>query len=523
MGIEKRERWVGVGGKREGTAHGHAFDAVIAGAAAVVVERRIRGERVLTTSKAWHPASPMVSRCASEVEPLQGSHYARAMTPGAALARPCGPCIALPPATDVSGLRPGVGYLSGVGNLFGMGNLSGVGNLLRYGSVVVMAICATTMPTLGQRPPVRGAADAMTVVPSTTPGGGARTADEGVGTTGGGGSLPAGHPAMPGGMPPASGGAMDAMHGAMGGGMGGAASGAIRVNFSQGTKLGPVLGKDAVKVQLFAKGVSLKTYETAMDDKGVLELHDLPLDVAFQPIITVLHEGAEEQYVGPPVNKMQPMVEMDMKVYETTAEKPAWTIGLRDIDVVAVDLGAQGAGLQFTELLGGFNPSDRAWTGEAVGGTKRTMTMPLAAEATDVQLGPGFAEAGATVVEGAIVRGKTMLPGAAQYVFGYTIPPRGGKVTATFTAPADTTLFAMYFPAGVKVESISGLELATPGGTNAAQNRQLLKARAIKAGETVSVVFSGIKAPVAATKAATLPQTSDLHLPVPSTKPGSNP
>jgi hypothetical protein len=151
------------------------------------------------------------------------------------------------------------------------------------------------------------------------------------------------------------------------------------------------------------------------------------------------------------------------------------------------------------------------------------MTVPLAAEATDVQMGPGMAEAGATVVQGAIVRGKTMLPGSSQYVFGYTIPPHGGKVTATFTAPADTTLFAIYFPAGIKVESLSGLELAAAGGTNASQNRQLLKAKAIKAGERVSVVFSGIKAPVAATKAATLPQTSDLHLPVPATKAGSKP
>jgi hypothetical protein len=321
-------------------------------------------------------------------------------------------------------------------------------------------------------------------------------------------ALPAGHPAV-------GAGTMDpAMAGRMGM-MGGASAGAIRVNISQGTKGGPALGKEPVTVMLFVRGVAVKTYKTAIDSKGVVELHDLPLDMAFQPIITVDYKGSEQQLVGPPVTKMQPMVEMDMPVYEVTGDKPEWTIGLCDIEAEAVKTADGSPGLFFTEVVGAYNPSDRAWMGAVVGGQRRTMVLPLPEGATDVQVGPGFAEAGAMVLDGALVRGKTLLPGTTQFVFGYTQAGRDGKVTASYTAPADTTLFALYLPADVKVEKLTGLEVGTAGGTSGAAKRQLLKAKGMKAGETVSAVISEIKLPVVATKPEKLPATSDLHLPEP--------
>jgi hypothetical protein len=350
------------------------------------------------------------------------------------------------------------------------------------------------------RPAVRGSLDAMTVVPAT----GAASQP----------ALPAGHPAMPGMGGGGAGGMDPAMAGHMGA-MGGATVGAIRVNIKQATPGGPELGKEPVTVMLFVKGVAIKTYKTALDEKGVVELHDLPVDVAFQPIITVEHQGFEQQFVGPPVNRMQPMVEMDMPVYEVTGEKPAWTIGLCDVEAEVVKAADGVPGLFFTELLGVFNPGDRAWTGAAVGGQRRTMTVLLPEGAMNVQMGPGFAEAGATVLSGSLVRGKTLLPGSSQFVFGYTLAARDGKVTASYTAPADTTLFALYLPQDVKVEKLTGLEVGTAGGTSGAAKRQLLKAKGVKAGETVSAELSGIKLPVVATQPEALPQTTDLHLPGP--------
>ena len=379
-----------------------------------------------------------------------------------------------------------------------------------YTGALSLALIASV--TLAQRPPVRGGQGAITPTPGTS-----STNQPG---------LPAGHPAMPtdgalpSGHPAVSGGAPAAGMAGHSSEMTGAKSGAIKVNVTQGTPDGGKLGLDPVTVQLFAKGVSIKTFKSALDENGVIELHDLPLDVPFQPIITVTHNGADEQYVGPPMHKLQPMVEMDMRVYDTTGVKPAWSIGLRDVDVDVVDAGGT-PGLHFTELLGGSCPGDRAWTGEVVGGQLRTMTLRLPEEAMQVELGPGFAEAGAQAVDHTIIRGKTMLPGTTQYVFGYTIVAKDGKVTASFTAPTDITLFALYLPKDIKVETLTGLELAQASGTNATQNRQLLKAKSVKAGQTLSAVLTGIKMPVAATKPEVLPQTSDLHLPVSATKPGN--
>lgn len=336
-------------------------------------------------------------------------------------------------------------------------------------------------------------------------------------------AMPSGHPVLPAQGPAAPGETPGPGHT---GGMVAAKTGALRVNFAQGTKDGPPLGKDPVTVQLLAKGKVLKSYKTAVNDNGgggQIEIHELPLDEPFQPVITVEHGGAQQQLVGPAMHKFQPMIELDMKVYEVTTEKPAWTIGIRSISTEVVDLGVLGLGLQFVDTLGCNNPADRAWVGEpanAAHSDSRIFAIPLPAEARDVQFGPGMAEAGAKVVGHDAVRGKTMLPGMAQYVLGYTVAPKsGGKVTVTFAAPADTGLFALYLPGDVKIESSDGLETSKASGTNGQQNRQLLVARSVTADKTLTVTISGLKL---VPKAELVPQTTDLNLPRP-TQPESKP
>jgi hypothetical protein len=327
-------------------------------------------------------------------------------------------------------------------------------------------------------------------------------------------TMPAGHPAL-GGASPMRG---DAARPAHVGGMASATVGALRVNFSQGTKDGPAIGRDPVTVQLLSKGKVIKSYKTAVNEKGQIEIRDIPLDVAFQPVITIEHAGAQQQRVGPAMHKFQPMVELDMTVYENTAEKPDWLIGIRSVSAEIVDLGAIGLGMQFVDTLECINPADRAWTGEIAAsstpGESRIMTIPLPANARDVQFGPGMAEAGAKVVNNAAVRGKSMLPGPARYVLGYTVASQsGGKLTVTFTAPADNGLFALYVPGDVNIDSAEGLDIGLAGGTNGQQNRRLLKARSVKAGQTLTVTLSNLKL---VPKEEPLPQTTDLNLPRPA-------
>jgi hypothetical protein len=357
---------------------------------------------------------------------------------------------------------------------------------------------------------VRGSLDAVTVVPSTQP---APTSPSG---------MPAGHPqtaAMP---PPASPSAIPGHPGKTQG----TGTGALRVIFKNGTPDVATLAKDPVRIELFAKGEIVKTYHSTVPQNGTLELEKLPLDPPFQAVVTVTHGGVEQQLVGPPQHRYQPAIELEMPVFEATAEKPAWTVGLRHIQVESIKVEKPGQptglALQVTEMIGVFNPSDRAWTGDVVDGGSRTLALPLAANATNVQFGPGLAEARAKVVNGTLIRPKAMLPGSAQYVFGYTVPVIDGKATLAFAAPADTTLFALYVPGEVKVEAAAGLETGTAGGSHADEKRQLLKARVVKAGQVLTVSLSNIQPPKPPATVTTPPeltnQTTDLNLPQPAPK-----
>jgi len=375
-------------------------------------------------------------------------------------------------------------------------------------AVAACAAAATfsAMPVIAQHVPgVKGSLDAVTVLPTGPAASSAAATQPTV--------IPAGHPQiMKDATPPTA-----ALHGDMGA----AKTGALRVVVSQGTKLGPPIGKDSARVELLSQGVAIKTYLTQVDDKGIIELHDLPLDVPFQPVITIVHDGAEQQRVGAVMHKYQPAIEFDMPVYEITTQKPAWTIGLRDIETQVVT--AQGGGtdlyVRFTDMIGGFNPEGRAWTGESVGGVRQTLAIALPAEAVNVQFGPGMAEAGPKVVNHTVIRGKTMLPGSTEYMIAYDVPVKAGRARVTFTAPADTSLFALYVPGEWTVEKTEGLEGASAGGTHATGKSQLLKAKVVKAGELLSVEFSGIKPPPPpATKPAEADHTTDLHLPIPSGK-----
>ena len=304
----------------------------------------------------------------------------------------------------------------------------------------------------------------------------------------------------------------------------GPSTGALRVVFTQGTKGGPALGKDAVRVELMAKGVILKTYPATIDEKGMIELHDLPLETMFQPIVTVIHGGAEEQAVGPPMHRYQPAIQMDMKVYETTAEKPEWTVGIRYVKTEPMMVDNRLV-LRVTEIVGINNPLERAWVGETVDGVAQTFAIVVPSNAENVMMGPGMAEAGAKVINGKLVRGKTLLPGPREYIFGYDVVIKEGKAALSFTAPGPTTLFALYAPGDSKVESKEGLDLGVAGGQQAEEARHLLKTHNMKAGQTVSVQLSGLKMPPPPTTkpAETVEQSSELNLTVPTSQPQTQP
>jgi len=294
-------------------------------------------------------------------------------------------------------------------------------------------------------------------------------------------------------------------------------SGALRVIVTQGTKGAPAIGHDLVTVELFARGKAIRTYNLRVGDGGVVEIHDLPLEVPFQPVITVEHAGAPQELVGPPMHKFQPAIQLDMKVYETTTEKPVWTNGIRH--VTAESVASHGTlTLRVTEMIGGFAAGDRTWTGDH----NVTLTIPLPPNAQNVGLGQGLAEANPTLANGTVTCGKPLLPGSTEYVFGYTVPVTNGAAELSFTPPADTKLFALYIPATFHVDKSVGLTVKDASGQVGSQGRKLVVGKDLKAGQVVSVSLSGITPPPAPVAPTTLPDEgkTTLHLPQPAaTKP----
>ncbi|HUO09481.1 MAG TPA: hypothetical protein VM008_14325 [Phycisphaerae bacterium] len=294
-------------------------------------------------------------------------------------------------------------------------------------------------------------------------------------------------------------------------------SGALRVKFSQGTKDGPAIGRDPVTVEIFSGGKVIHTYKAQIGDDKQLELHDLPLDVPFQPIITVLHAGAQEELIGPPMHKFQPAVELDMPLYEVTAEKPAWTSGIHHVTVLPT-MTNDVLALHVTDMMGGFNPTDRAWLGT----NNVTLTLELPKNATNIQLGQGLAEANPTITGTTITRGKPMLPGPTEYDCGYTLPVTAGKASLTFTLPADTTLFALYLPSDIHVDTCVGLTPSSSSGKAGLEGRQLLVGKHLNAGQVITLDLSGITPPPAppkATPAQPADEQTHLNLPRPTTPP----
>ena len=148
--------------------------------------------------------------------------------------------------------------------------------------------------------------------------------------------------------------------------------------------------------------------------------------------------------------------------------------------------------LHVTEMMGGFNPTNLVWIGDH----NITLTLHLPANAQNIVLGQGLAEANSTIANiNTITRAQThVASGPTEYDFGYTLPVTDGTAhTLTFTLPADTTLFALYLPASFKIEKKPSDSPPPPPAANTARRRrfrQLLVGKHLKAGEQLTVEAS---------------------------------
>lgn len=277
--------------------------------------------------------------------------------------------------------------------------------------------------------------------------------------------------------------------------------GSIVIKAVQRTKGGPAVGADAVTVEYYnAQGETAGKREAKLSDKGEVKIDDVPLTVPVQPLITITHAGVEYKAPGNVMDGGHRDQEVEVSVFETTDQEPAWQVRMRHVIVEP-----SREGLKVTDMISVFNPADRSWTGKPVeGGKPVTLAIALPATATNVSAGGAFHDCCVKVVDGKLIYSMPMLPGGADFQIHYVVPAKDDAAEVALVAPAATGSLFVFIPEDGSVLTSKDLKVveAKPGARLRANSR-FYTAPGQKTGERVTFTVSGLKGLKAA--AATTP------------------
>ncbi len=264
--------------------------------------------------------------------------------------------------------------------------------------------------------------------------------------------------------------------------------GSIIIKAVQASKGGPAIGADPVVVEYFGAGGKVKgKAEGTLSDKGEITIKDIPVGLPIQPLITIRHGGVEYKTSGNVMDARRREQTVEMNLFESSDQEPAWEVRMRHVIVAATP-----QGLNVTEMISVFNPSDRSWTGK--GGATLAITLP--ANATDVQSPNGL-----TPKDGKVIYAGAMQPGSAEFQFTYVVPAKDDAAEVSLLAPAPNGSLFVFLPEdGTTVTSAELKKMEVKPGMNLRENSRFYTAPPQKAGDRVKFVVSGLKnaKPVAA-------------------------
>ncbi len=255
---------------------------------------------------------------------------------------------------------------------------------------------------------------------------------------GGMGGMPAGHPPM---MPPAT---NPSTHGK------------ITVRLVQGTQGGPAIGEAPLKVQLWHQQKVFRELDARTDKNGVAVIDQVPLNPPFQANVMLTYAGAEYSGLTSAMDSLHPEGKVDVTVYESTTEAPAWRVGMRHLRMERTE---DGKGIFVWEMMAIENPSDKAWLGEArADGARVTLSIPLPPGARDLQVGRDLHQCCSTLKDGKLVTTQALLPAMTMAEFAYVVPLQQNKASVSIVAPAPVKhMIAMVAADGTLVEP-TGME-----------------------------------------------------------------
>lgn len=246
-------------------------------------------------------------------------------------------------------------------------------------------------------------------------------------------------------------------------------------------------------IDLYTGQHLLKTYNVKLDAAGRATLENIPVSLGIDPIVKVIYRDVEYAAEGQFMDSTHPAQQLNVPVYETTTDAPAWQVSMRHL-MVEPAAAAEGQ-LQVIDVLQIENPSDRAWTGAVMaegggGGKGTTFVLPLPDGAANVQLIEGFHDCCTTIDAAGVHNQMPLLPGTKIYRLAYTLPVQSGRTQISVASPAPVQHLMVFVPndgSQVQAEGLSAVESSMGDGS-----KRFFAATDVQADQSVSLALSGV-------------------------------
>jgi hypothetical protein len=265
----------------------------------------------------------------------------------------------------------------------------------------------------------------------------------------------------------------------------------VRAVLVNGGATSPVPGAEA-HVHLFHDGKAFKEYKVLLDEHGAAELRELPVVMGVVPLVRVEYKGLTYQETGPGLDASKHEASIEVKVYDTTDEAPAWRIPMRHI-MATPSLAA----VAVTEMVVTENPSDKTWLGQNPPddkGNRPTVELTLPKDATDVTLEGGFHGWCCTSYEGGELKIKMpMMPGQARFKFSYSVPRLGDGTALSVASGAPVEHLMFLLPDdGTSVSAAAGsAELKATSAVQGGIAVRMFQCDALRTGQAAGILVSG--------------------------------
>lgn len=275
--------------------------------------------------------------------------------------------------------------------------------------------------------------------------------------------------------------------------------GTLAVQVVQGTEGGPKIGTQDITIELYHLDHVIKTIEATLDGAGVALIDDVPLPVEVRPVVRLQYSGVTYLEVGPAMSDAQPEGVVELTVYETTDEAPAWQVAMRHVMVEPRD-----DGVLVAETLVVENPADRTWMGEptADGADRPTVRVRLPEGARQVQLQSGFHGWCCTAHTGRdLVVKMPLMPGRTSFRYSYLAPGANSRAEVLVSSPAPTKQAVFFVPdAGASVAPVALNHLGTEQMGQMRVN--MYQSASLAGGAEAGVVLTGLRSAAPASAAA---------------------